>query len=49
MDSSIHRLCVEQVLEHPTVPEPQKLALRCFLKSWHGRDAQGEWMRSQNG
>jgi hypothetical protein len=49
MDSSIHRLCVDQVLEHPDVPENQKLALRCFLKSWHGQDDRGEWMRAQDG
>ena len=49
MDASIHRLCVDQVLDHPAVPEQQKLALRCFLKSWHGRDEKGKWMRSQEG
>ncbi len=49
MDSSIHRLCVDQVLDHPAVPEQQKLALRCFLKSWHSRDEKGKWMRSQEG
>ena len=49
MDSSIHRMSVQQVLDHPVVPEEQKLALRCFLKSWYGKDAQGGWMRSQHG
>jgi hypothetical protein len=42
-------MSVQQVLDHPVVPEEQKLALRCFLKSWYGKDAQGGWMRSQHG
>jgi len=49
MDSSIHRLSESQVLSHHGVPEDHKLALRCFLKSWHGSDEQGEWMRAQHG
>src|SRR5690242_12810100 len=49
MNSRVHRLCVDQVLADRSVPEEQKIALRCFLKSWHGKDSQGSWMRSQRG
>jgi hypothetical protein len=49
MDFSLHRLSVQQVFDDPSVTDRLKLALRCFLKSWYGKDAQGEWMRSQHG